>query len=397
MEGNMLKKSLIIILVTALNISLYFNVTKVAWEEESIRVSEVFYLIQKHYLYYNETNLTNCRYDILKSLTKSETPRNQKSACLDKYSGYFNPEETKFLKEEITGRFGGIGLQTNEKESKVIVINTIENTPAEKAGIQKGDFILKVRQENEIEAVPVKNDADATTKIRGEIGTKVFITIERNGEIIELPAITRAEIKWQTVKSKILRDNIGYIQLTGFNQETPRDFQKEIYSLRKVSGDTRVIIDVRNNPGGLVDSVLNILYNFNANPDNIMITTKNRESENIITFKDYSSPKELSDSQVIILINNYSASASEIFAGVMQEWGFTIVGETSFGKGVGQTVYTLKDNASLRLTAFEYLTGNDKRKVNEIGVIPDIEVKWDGKGEDVQVQKAIEILIRSDH
>lgn len=403
----MWRKSLIIILVAALSISLYFNATKTAWENEAIRIEEMFYLIEKEYLY--NIDLTNCSYDILKALTKLEKPRPKNFACLDKYSGYFTPSETKLIEEEEKGRYGGIGLEIGEKENKVIVINVIENTPAEKAGVKKGDVILKVRQENETESASVKDNFDAVTKIRGQADTKVFITIERNGEIIELPTIIRDKIKLQTVKNKILRDNIGYIQLTEFNQATPRDFQKEIYSLRKSTGDTRVIIDVRNNPGGLLNSVLDILYYFNKNESDIMITIKYRETEETITIKDYSSdfnktgiffrktpPGELNDSQVIILINNYSASSSEIFAGVMQEWGFTIIGETSFGKGVGQTVFPLKDSASLRLTTFEFLVGNNKKQINKVGVVPNVEIKWNGEKEDIQLQKAIETLTRSD-
>lgn len=413
------RKGLIVLSVIAVFSLIAIGCVQAGPKEDKF-VAEALEIIKKNYIY--PADLESCRYQILAHLKSRKSPEALRqegdpslegdSACFDKYSHLLTPEEFKAMQEEVSGHFSGIGAAIEPgKNGGVEVVEPFEGSPALKAGIRAGDKIVKVRQENEAEAKYVGDSADEAKKmLRGSKGTKVFVTVERAGNLLDFE-ITRDDIKTQTVKYKDLPNGIGYISLSMFGGESADDLEMALRSFRKYGPNPKVIIDIRENPGGCLGCVLEMLYYFSDKPDDIMLTTKFKRREKVDTIKNtfggfidpttkqLKSPGEFKDYRIVILVNQRSASASEIFSGTMKDWGFMVVGSTTYGKGVGQTIFSLFDGSGFALTTFEYLVGNSKTSVNKKGVSPNVQAVdtrtslEDTLGrKDSQFQKALEVL-----
>jgi len=323
--------------------------------EELKTFSEVLNQVQRHYV--DETKTKELVQGAIRGMLST----------LDPHSAYMTPEMYKEMQVETKGEFGGVGIQIGVKENRLAVIAPIEGTPAQRAGIKAGDFIVKVNDETTKDLTLM----DAVQKMRGPKGTKVSLTIQREGTPDPLQyTLMRDTIKIESVKSKII-DNLGYVRLSQFQEATGRDLAKAIKQFReqKVQG---AILDLRNNPGGLLTAAVDVSEQFLPN-GKLVVFTKNREGK-----KDEwlaKSKDQMDELPMIILVNEGSASASEIVAGALQDWGrAVIVGTTSFGKGSVQTILPLGDGSGLRLTTAKYYTPKG-RSIQSTGITPDIVVK----------------------
>lgn len=323
----------------------------------------------------------------------NETIKGYVKGLDDPYTEYMTKEEMEEFNTDIMGNFTGIGIYlTNDVERNVIVIiSPIKDSPAYKAGILPGDIITKVDDVS----YTGEQLTEASNKIKGEIGTTVKLEILRNDETIELE-ITREHIKINHVESKILNNNIGYIEFNSFDDGCSDEFKEKVEEL-KSKNITSLIIDIRNNGGGLVDEAIKIA-DYIVEKDATLLITKDKTGEEEITKAEID---PIIDVPIVVLTNGSSASASEILAGALKDNGkATIVGEKTYGKGVIQQLLTLTDGSGLKITTSEYYTPN-RNKINEVGITPDVEVKLDEEIEDEltieeskdnQLQKAIEIL-----
>ena len=304
----------------------------------------------------------------------------------DEYSYYMTQEEYEEFEEETSGNYTGIGLylMNNIDINKIEIISPIKGTPAYEAGLKTGDYIIAI---DETEYVGSQIN-EATTKIKGgEAGTTVKLTIERNGERFNID-VERTAISVYKLEYKVLQNNIGYIEIKIFNEETTKDFVNAYNDLlnKNVKG---IIIDVRDNPGGLLTQVVNVCGKL-IPKDSIVVYTIDKEGNR----KDYVAKEgKEKDIPIIVLTNNGSASASEILASALQDHGIaTIIGNTTYGKGVVQTLIPTISNGYLKLTTSEYFTPNGN-KINKVGVKPDVEISDDeNTEEDEQLNKAIEVL-----
>lgn len=320
------------------------------------------------------------------------------SSLDDPYSVYFNEDEFKSLMEETQGEFGGIGIQVTAGSNGFIeVVSPIKGTPGDKAGIQPGDFITHINGE--------KFAADSLDKavkeMRGEAGSKVSVTILRgtgsDQEVLDLE-ITREIISVQTVHSKMLEGNIGYVLLTGFQEKSAKDFIAAVEEL-KTQGAKSLIFDLRNNPGGLLNVAQEIAdYLLD---EGVVITVKYKDDKKNEQIRSKDGKMDL---PMTVLINKGSASASEVLSGALQDNNRAkLVGETSFGKGVIQQIYPVFNNGKkegMKLTVAEFFTPNGN-KIHGEGISPDYPVELDKDvrligpeniEEDKQLQKAIELL-----
>jgi carboxyl-terminal processing protease len=316
-------------------------------------------------------------------------------ALEDPYSVYMTEDEFTSFTEETAGVYGGIGVVVTPGEDNLItVVSPIEGTPGERAGLKTGDKIIKV---NGIEYSAEKMD-EAVAVMKGEPNTKVNITIMRpnkNNDLEEIELeITREIIRLITVKSEVLDKNIGYLKITSFDEITYEDFMKELKSLEK-SKVEGIIIDLRNNPGGLLNICADIADELLGEGDIVYTQTKNGEREYL------KSDKNKIDLPLVVLVNEGSASASEILAGAIKDHNRgELIGTTTFGKGVVQRIRDLGDGTGLKLTVSEYFTPNGIN-IHGIGITPDIvvELNEDAEGigpefleQDNQLQKAIEVI-----
>jgi len=312
----------------------------------------------------------------------------------DKYADYYTADEFKEMLSAMTGNYCGIGAYVSQNiETKVItIVQPFEDGPAYKAGMKKGDIVVSVNGED-ISGVALDV---VVSKMKGEKGTKVIVGVKREGsdETIEL-TIIRDTILVPTISYEMREDNIGYIQLTQFYEGTYSEFTKALEKL-KADGMTGLIIDLRDNPGGMLDSVIAVAdYML---PSGIILYTKNKRGEIIESFK--SDSKEF-NIPLVILINENSASAAELFTAAMQDYNrATVVGTTSFGKGIVQTMYPLTDGSAIKFTIAEYYTLRGWC-IQGIGVTPDVECPLDEELKSVNVitpdidnqyKKAVEVL-----
>jgi len=285
---------------------------------------------------------------------------------LDPHSSYMPVEAYKEMKIQTSGKFGGLGIEVSIRKGILTVISPIEGTPAFEAGIQPLDKIIKIEDESTLDMTL----REAVSLLRGEIGTAVNITIFR--ESLKAPLlvkIVRDVVTVQSVKKEIYNNSIGYIKIKSFSKNTSRDLDKALSYLRK-KNITKLILDVRNNPGGLLNQAVEVSDRFLKNESLIVYTKGKTEEQNMrFTSHDKSSPI---DYPMIILVNGGSASASEIVAGALQDLGrATILGTNTFGKGSVQTIIPLSDGSALRLTTARYFTPGGKI-IQENGIIPDI-------------------------
>ena len=286
---------------------------------------------------------------------------------LDPYSAYMSPELFNEMQTETSGEFGGLGIEVGMEAGVVKVISPIDNTPASKAGVKAGDYIVKI-DGNQVQG---KSLTEAVEIMRGPVGSEIEITVRRIGiKKALIFNITREIIEIQSVKSKIIDKDIGYIRLTQFNENSSSQIKKKIIQLKKkqVKG---YIFDLRNNPGGLLSQAITI-SDFFLNNGEIVSTKGRKKSENR---KWFAKNGDLIEGKPLIIITNYgSASASEIVAGALKDHKRAIIlGEKSYGKGSVQSIIPLKNRGAIRLTISKYYLPSGK-SISKIGVIPDIEV-----------------------
>lgn len=313
----------------------------------------------------------------------------------DPYSEYISAEEMEDYTESILGNFVGIGVYMVEdtEVDRIKILAPIKNTPADRAGIQPGDYIIKVDDEEY-----KGGDMDkASNKIKGEIGTTVKIQILRDTELIDLE-IPREKIVLNPVESKVIKDSIGYIEVTSFDEGTAEYFKEEFEKLQKQNIKS-LIIDLRNNGGGIVDEAVKIA-DYIVDKDTTILITTNKDGKETLT-KAKQDP--IINMPIVVLVNKNTASASEILAGALKDLKkATIVGTKTYGKGVIQSVMKMPDGSGLKLTTEEYVTPN-REKINEKGIEPNetVELPETVKNiirlkdeEDTQLQKATELLLK---
>ena len=288
---------------------------------------------------------------------------------LDPYSSYMSPEIFDEMQTETSGEFGGLGIEVSMESGVVKVISPIDDTPASKAGIKAGDFIVKI---NDIQ-VQGKTLSEAVDLMRGPVGSGIELTVRRRGEKKALIFnIVREVIEIQSVKVDVLKDNIGYIRLTSFNENSSNQINKKINELENNKKVNAYILDLRNNPGGLLSQAIKI-SDFFLNNGEIVSTKSRKNSENR---KWFAKKGDLTKGKTLIVLINYgSASASEIVAGALKDHKRAILlGENSYGKGSVQSIIPLKNRGAIRLTVAKYYLPSGK-SISEVGVSPDIEIE----------------------
>ena len=290
---------------------------------------------------------------------------------LDPYSAYMSPELFKEMQTDTRGEFGGLGIEIGMEAGVVKVISPIDDTPAEKAGIKAGDYIVKIDKEQ----VQGKSLMEAVKLMRGPVGTSIDLTVRRKN--VKKPLefkITRKVIEVKSVNSKIIGDkkNLGYIRLKSFNENSDKQILMSIKKFEKNSKIKGYVIDLRNNPGGLLTQAINIT-DFFLNDGEIVSTKGRKVSETRKFFA--RKGDETKGKPLVILINNGSASASEIFAGALKDHKRAIIlGESSYGKGSVQSIIPLRNGGGMRLTISKYYLPSGK-SISEVGVTPDIFVE----------------------
>ena len=287
---------------------------------------------------------------------------------LDPYSSYMSPEILNEMQTETSGEFGGLGIEVGMESGVVKVISPIDDTPASRAGIKAGDYIVKINN-NQVQG---KSLSEAVDLMRGSVGSRIELTIRRRGEKKALIFnIVREIIQVQSVKTDLLEKNIGYIRLTSFNENSGDQIKKKLKELEKNNKVKAYILDLRNNPGGLLSEAIRITDFFLDNGE--IVSTKGRKtSENR---KWFAKKGDILNSKTLIVLINYgSASASEIVAGALKDHKRAILlGESSYGKGSVQSIIPLKNDGAIRLTVAKYYLPSGK-SISEVGVSPDIEV-----------------------
>jgi carboxyl-terminal processing protease len=324
--------------------------------EELKTFSEVLTQVQKHYV--EEVKPKELVHGAIRGMLST----------LDPHSAFMTPEMYKEIQVETKGEFGGVGIQIGIKDNRLAVIAPIEGTPAQKAGIKAGDFIIKVNEE----ATKDLTLMDAVQKMRGPKGSKVSLTIQRDGVPDPLVfTLIRDTIKIESVRSKVLEGNIAYVRLTQFQESTGKDLNRVLKQFREQKLQS-TILDLRNNPGGLLTSAVEVSEQFVA-PGKLIVYIKGRDGRKDEYLSRTKEPQE--EYPMIVLVNEGSASASEIVAGALQDWGRAVViGTTTFGKGSVQTILPLADGSGLRLTTAKYYTPKG-RSIQTTGITPDIVVK----------------------
>ena len=287
---------------------------------------------------------------------------------LDPYSAYMSPESFNDMQTETSGEFGGLGIEVSMESGVVKVISPIDDTPASRAGIKAGDYIVKI---NDIQ-VQGKSLSEAVDLMRGPVGSGIDLTIRRSGEKKALTFnIVREIIQIKSVKAELLESNIGYIRLTSFNENSGKQIKQEIQSFEKNKNVKSYILDLRNNPGGLLSQAVKI-SDFFLNNGEIVSTKSRKQAENR---KYFAKKGDITNGKTLIVLINYgSASASEIVAGALKDHKRAILlGENSYGKGSVQSIIPLKNDGAIRLTVAKYYLPSGK-SISEVGVSPDIEI-----------------------
>jgi len=297
---------------------------------------------------------------------------------LDPYSGYLSPKTFDEMQTDTSGEFGGLGIEVTMESGVVKVISPIDDTPASKAGIKAGDYIVKINDTQ----VQGKSLSEAVDLMRGPVGSGIELTVRRSGEKKALIfEITREIIEIKSVKADLLEKNIGYLRLTSFNENSANQIEKEIKNLEKNNNLNAYILDLRNNPGGLLSQAIKISDFFLDNGE--IVSTKSRKE--IENRKWFAKKGDLTNGKTLIVLINYgSASASEIVAGALKDHKRAVlIGENSYGKGSVQSIIPLKNRGAIRLTVAKYYLPSGK-SISEVGVAPDIEV--DEQSDDFKIK-----------
>ncbi len=294
---------------------------------------------------------------------------------LDPHTSYMPPVSYKEMQVETTGKFGGLGIEISVRDGVLTVVSPIDDTPAFKVGIKPGDKIIKIEDESTLDMTL----QDAVSRLRGETGSPVTITIFR--KTFKVPkefTIVRDIIKVRSVVSKLYQDDIGYIKIRNFSKNTSSGLDKALEELRG-KGITKLILDVRNNPGGLLNQAVEVTDRF-LNRENLIVYTKGRSDEQNMRFTSHDKVAGVAY-PMIVLVNGGSASASEIVAGALQDLNRAVIlGTQTFGKGSVQTIIPLSDGSALRLTTARYYTPSG-RVIQENGIEPDIIVEMKPRNE----------------
>jgi carboxyl-terminal processing protease len=311
---------------------------------------------------------------------------------LDPYSSYMTPKTFKEMQTDTRGEFGGLGIEVSMEAGVIKVISPIDDTPASKAGIKAGDYIVKI---DDLQ-VQGKSLSEAVDLMRGPVGSEIKLTVRRRGVKKALTFnITREIIEVKSVKSDLIDNNIGYLRLTSFNDNSSQQIKKQIKKLNNNKNLKAFILDLRNNPGGLLNQAIKITDFFLENGE-IVSTKSRKKSENRRWFA--KKGDILNGKTLLVLINYGSASASEIVAGALKDHKRAIIiGESSYGKGSVQSIIPLKNKGAIRLTVAKYYLPSGK-SISEVGVTPDIEVNEEGEefriktDTDNQLKYAIKLL-----
>lgn len=355
---------LLVIMVAAVSVSIgRYSVTSVSAAgegyEELKSFTEVMSMVRKYYV--EEVKTKDLIYGAIKGMLSS----------LDPHSSFMPPDAYKEMQVETKGEFGGLGIQIGMKDKFLTVIAPIDDTPASRAGIKAGDKIVKINKESTRDM----SLQDAVTKMRGAPKTSVTISILRDGwEGPKDFTMIREIIKIKSVKSKVLDDGIGYIKISQFQEQTASDLSAVINKLTEDKINS-LVLDLRNNPGGLLNSAIDVASKF-LPKGKLVVYTKTRSGEKSEFFTDGDSDFT---QPMIVLVNQGSASASEIVAGALKDWNRAIIlGTQTFGKGSVQTVIPLSDGAGLRLTTAKYYTPKGI-SIQNTGITPAIVVKLEAK------------------
>ena len=287
---------------------------------------------------------------------------------LDPYSAYMSPEIFNEMQTETSGEFGGLGIEVGMESGVVKVISPIDDTPASKAGIKAGDYIIKI---DDVQ-VQGKSLSDAVDLMRGPVGSSINLTIRRVGQKKALNfKIIREIIEIRSVRADLLKKSVGYIRLTSFNENSSEQIKNQIKKFEKNQYVSSYILDLRNNPGGLLSQAIKV-SDFFLNNGEIVSTKSRKASENR---KWFAKKGDLINGKTLIILINYgSASASEIVAGALKDHKRAIIlGENSYGKGSVQSIIPLKNKGAIRLTVAKYYLPSGK-SISEVGVSPDIEI-----------------------
>jgi len=311
---------------------------------------------------------------------------------LDPYSSYMNPETYEESEVETSGEFGGLGIEVSMERGVVKVIAPIDDTPASRAGVKAGDYITKINGEQ----VRGKSLMEAVNLMRGPVGTSIEITVRRkNLNKAKIIKITREIIEIKSVVSKQIDNKVGYLRLRAFNENSSYQLKKEISDIEKNEKLVGYILDLRNNPGGLLTQAIEI-SDFFLDEGEIVSTKgrKNRENRKFFAKKG----DKIKGKPLIVLINNGSASASEIVAGALQDQKRAVLlGEATFGKGSVQSIIPLQNRGAIRLTVSKYYLPSGK-SISEVGIVPDIKVEEEGEdffintATDNQLNYAVKLL-----
>ena len=298
-----------------------------------------------------------------------ESAINGMLVSLDPHSSYLDAQSYKYMNEQTKGKFGGLGIEVTMENGVVKIVSPIDDTPASKAGLKPGDYITNIDGEQVIGM----SLNDAVDKMRGKVGSKVKLTIRRVGEKPFEVTLKREEVKIQSVKNDIKSGDVAYIRITSFSGDTDKMVEKAIKQAKKeLKGNIKgVVLDVRNNPGGLLDQAVNISDLFLDKGE--IVSTRSRNEEDTVRYT--AKEGDITDGlPIVVMINDGSASASEILAGALQDHKRAIIlGEKSFGKGSVQTVVPLGKYGAMRLTTARYYTPSG-RSIQATGIIPDVEV-----------------------
>tara|TARA_B100001057_G_scaffold198030_1_gene198642 strand:+ start:4209 stop:5345 length:1137 start_codon:yes stop_codon:yes gene_type:complete len=352
----MIKKKLIVIFLT------YISLNQIAFCSENDiykkidLFGEVLEKINEEYV--DDINQSESMDSAINGLLQS----------LDPYSAYMSPEIFNEMQTETSGEFGGLGIEVGMESGVVKVISPIDDTPASRAGIKAGDYIVKINNTQ----VQGKTLTEAVDLMRGPVGSNIELTIRRRGEKKALTFnIIREIIQIKSVKTDLIEKNIGYIRLTSFNENSGKQIEREIKKLEQNENINSYILDLRNNPGGLLSQAIKISDFFLDNGE--IVSTKSRKSSE--NRKWFAKKGDLTNGKTLVVLINYgSASASEIVAGALKDHKRAILlGENSYGKGSVQSIIPLKNDGAIRLTVAKYYLPSGK-SISEVGVSPDIEI-----------------------
>tara|TARA_Y100000590_G_scaffold127333_1_gene145573 strand:+ start:4956 stop:6110 length:1155 start_codon:yes stop_codon:yes gene_type:complete len=376
-----LKRFLVFVTVILINLSVKVYAENIDKLFEKIDLfSEVLEKIQKEYV--DEIDQAEVMDSAIHGLLQS----------LDPYSGYMDQETFEESQTETSGEFGGLGIEVSMEAGVVKVIAPIDDTPAAKVGVKAGDYIVKINGEQ----VRGKTLMEAVNLMRGPVGTSIEITVRRKSlKKAKVFKITREIIQIKSVVAKLVENKVGYLRLRAFNENSSNQLIKEIKKIEKNKKLTGYILDLRNNPGGLLSQAIKIADFFLE--DGEIVSTKGRKSrENRKFFAKRGD--EIKGKPLIVLINNGSASASEIVAGALQDQKRAVLlGETTFGKGSVQSIIPLRNRGAIRLTVSKYYLPSGK-SISNVGIVPDIKIEEEGSdfyintATDNQLNYAVDLL-----